>query len=124
MKVWSRVKCAWVAWTGTRAAWLALPAAGAIVATACLPVIGLVRHMPLGPAHSTATAPPRPWVGYTSTSYATSGPQAPYPTEYVAPGLPSTSGSTTPPVGVPEPSSALLFATGLVALVAVLRIKT
>jgi hypothetical protein len=51
MMVWSRVKCAWVAWTGTRAAWLALPAASALMISACIPVAGLLRDMPLGPAH-------------------------------------------------------------------------
>lgn len=44
MWIWSRIRCRWLPWTGSRAAWLALPAALA-AGTACLPMPG-----PLPPA--------------------------------------------------------------------------
>jgi hypothetical protein len=103
MMIWNRARCAWVKWTGSKAAWLALPAASAIVVSACLPVIG--ARMPLGPAavhraaHHTAVvypaapvgnleiAPPLDYVG-TPIAYLPSAPtSAPMPSTAIAPPL-------------------------------------
>lgn len=117
MMVWSRIKCAWVQWTGTRAAWLALPAAGAIVAGACLPAFGLVHHMPLGPAtapHRAApvAAPPT----YTQPSYVPLYTAAYAPEHLSVPPVPPVA-----PTAVPEPSSIALLASGLAGLLILSR---
>lgn len=48
MWVWSRSLCRWVLWRGSRAAWLALPAAIAVAGYGCLPIPG---PLPPAPAH-------------------------------------------------------------------------
>ncbi|MDD2878720.1 MAG: PEP-CTERM sorting domain-containing protein [Acidiphilium sp.] len=117
MMIWSRIKCAWVQWTGTRAAWLALPAAGAIVASACLPMVGLVHQMPLGPAiaphraaraSSPPTYTPPPYVPIYAAAYA--------PEHLSVPPVPPVAATA-----VPEPSSIALLATGLAGLLILSR---
>lgn len=50
MHVWSRKLCRWVIWRGSRAAWLALPAA--VLTSACVGAIALATR-----PSETATAP-------------------------------------------------------------------
>lgn len=91
MHVWSRRLCRWVAWHGTRAAWLRLPRAHPL-ATACLAgAAGVFTHAAL-----TAKPPPPPALALN-----------------VEPPAPS--------VSVPEPPSAAVLGTGVVALVIVKR---
>jgi len=113
MMIFDRAKCAWVRWTGTKAAWLALPAASAIVATACLPVIS--ARMPLGPAIAHHAAH-RASIVY---------PVTPSPHAAIAPsfdyaGTPFVIVPPSAPVeSVPEPGSLILLATAVAAMVMV-----
>ena len=134
MMIWNRARCAWVRWTGTKAAWFALPAASAIVVSACLPVIG--ARMPLGPAiaHQTAhraptvypvtpsphvaIAPPLDYVG-TPIAYLPPFPTS-APSETVGAIVPAQPVPASVPV--PEPGSAALLATAVAAM-AVLRMR-
>jgi len=115
MMIWNRARCAWVKWTGSKAAWLALPAASAIVVSACLPVIN--ARMPLGPA-----------IAHQTTHRAsTVFPVTPMPHVAIAPsfdyvGTPSVIVPPTAPVeSVPEPGSLILLATAVAALLLVRR---
>jgi hypothetical protein len=130
MMIWSRVKCAWVAWTGTRAAWLALPAASALVISACVPVAGLLRDMPLSPAHrrpvtaaSGSTHRHPVWIAMPPPEYVPVSSEVPYRRVYVPISaiIAPPPVFASPPVNVPEPSSGIILATGVLALMAFSR---
>ena len=140
MKVWSKTLCKWVPWLGTRAAWLALPAASAVAISLCVkPAV-----FRLGPAKGAQSVPiSHPIAGRravarpglisapmgTPYSYAPLPAVSPVPafnqflTGPLPPSAPTTLPPQTPPTNVPEPSSLLLLVLPLLILLRITLAK-
>ena len=131
MRVWSHAKCAWVKWQGSRTAWFHLPHLAVVAGTCILAGVALPHVFPPGPSDRTAVVAPQ-----VPASSVIGVPEQVVLPALDVPLLPSSTDITTitppatllfisppAPQPVPEPSSLVLFATGITALVLVCSLK-
>ena len=129
MLIWSRLCCRWVAWHGTRAAWLRLPHAVIVSTAACVVCSGPMRALPVptgdvaAPGHVRGAAPAWPPMGAFLPGYA-AGPGGEWggwgavylaagSTPWGTPGGPGSPGA--PPLRpVPEPAALAMLGIGVV----------
>ncbi len=127
MKVWDRINCRWVAWRGSRAAWLRLPHAVAVAGCVAVGAIAL-RPAPSIPTPAATPTPPPPAAGTQPAAWNVPPQAFLPPLAFLYSGPPSLTGGDVPVPGtpgdgrpVPEPSAALLLGAAVVVVFAATR---